>query len=51
LLDFGALVGLRIAMDRPDLVLGLILQSANAHQTGFGPQWKKTMEYWSHPDA
>ena len=49
--DFGAPVGFRIAMDHPELVRGLIVQSANAHQTGLGPQWKKTMEYWSHPDA
>jgi pimeloyl-ACP methyl ester carboxylesterase len=49
--DFGAPVGLRIAMDHPELVRGLLVQSANAHQTGLGPQWKATMEYWSHPDA
>jgi pimeloyl-ACP methyl ester carboxylesterase len=49
--DFGAPVGFRIAMDHPELVRGLIVQSANAHETGLGPQWKQTMEYWSHPDA
>ncbi len=49
--DFGAPVGFRIAMGHPDLVRGLIVQSANAHLTGLGPQWKKTMEHWSHPDA
>jgi pimeloyl-ACP methyl ester carboxylesterase len=49
--DFGAPVGFRIAMDHPELVRGLIVQSANAHQTGLGPQWKETMEYWSHPNA
>lgn len=49
--DFGAPVGFRIAMDQPELVRGLIIQSANAHQTGLGPQWKVVMDYWSHPDA
>jgi pimeloyl-ACP methyl ester carboxylesterase len=49
--DFGTPVGLRIAMDHPELVRGLIVQSANAHQTGFGAQWKQTMEYWSHRTA
>ena len=49
--DFGTPVGFRIAMDHPELVRGLIVQSANAHQTGLGPQWKQTMEYWSHPNA
>jgi pimeloyl-ACP methyl ester carboxylesterase len=48
--DYGAPVGLRIAMDAPDLVLGLIVQNANAHRTGFGPQWADTLEYWAHPD-
>jgi pimeloyl-ACP methyl ester carboxylesterase len=49
--DFGAPVGFRIAMDHPEFVRGLIVQSANAHQTGLGPQWKATMEFWSHPNA
>jgi pimeloyl-ACP methyl ester carboxylesterase len=48
--DFGAPVGLRIAMDDPALVRGLIVQNANAHRTGFGPQWKDTQEFWSHPN-
>lgn len=47
--DFGAPVGLRIAMQRPELVAGLIVQNANAHRTGLGPQWAATMEYWEHP--
>lgn len=49
--DFGAPVGLRIAMDNPELVRGLIIQNANAHRTGFGPQWKDTLAFWSHPDS
>jgi pimeloyl-ACP methyl ester carboxylesterase len=48
--DFGAPVGLRIAMRSPERVLGLIVQNANAHRTGFGPQWKDTFAFWSHPD-
>lgn len=47
--DFGAPVGLRIAMNHPELVSGLIIQNANAHQTGFGPAWKDTKAFWSHP--
>jgi pimeloyl-ACP methyl ester carboxylesterase len=49
--DFGAPVGLHIATRRPDRVLGLIIQNANAHQTGLGPQWAKTRAFWSEPDA
>jgi pimeloyl-ACP methyl ester carboxylesterase len=49
--DFGAPVGLRIAMDAPELVRGLIIQNANAHRTGFGPTWEATFEFWSNPNA
>jgi pimeloyl-ACP methyl ester carboxylesterase len=49
--DFGAPVGLRIAMDAPQLVRGLIIQNANAHRTGFGPTWQPTFDYWSNPTA
>lgn len=48
--DFGAPVGLRIAMDDPGSVRGLIIQNANAHRSGFGPQWEDTLAFWSHPD-
>jgi pimeloyl-ACP methyl ester carboxylesterase len=47
--DYGAPVGLDIAMNAPDLVLGLIIQNANAHRTGFGPGWKDTLAYYSQP--
>ena len=48
--DYGAPVGLHIAMQAPERVLGLIVQNANAHRTGLGPQWDATQQpYWSHP--
>jgi pimeloyl-ACP methyl ester carboxylesterase len=47
--DFGSPVGLRIAMDSPELVLGLVIQNANAHHTGFGPAWADTMTFWANP--
>jgi pimeloyl-ACP methyl ester carboxylesterase len=49
--DFGAPVGFHIAMQSPERVLGLIIQNANAHRTGFGPQWAATQAYWSQPNA
>jgi pimeloyl-ACP methyl ester carboxylesterase len=49
--DYGAPVGFRIAMDRPELVRGLIIQNANAHRSGFGPQWQDTFAFWSQPNA
>jgi pimeloyl-ACP methyl ester carboxylesterase len=48
--DWGAPVGLQIAMQSPERVLGLIVQNANAHRTGWGPGWEATRAYWSHPD-
>jgi pimeloyl-ACP methyl ester carboxylesterase len=48
--DFGAPVGFHIAMQAPERVVGLIVQNANAHQTGLGPPWAPVMAYWSDPD-
>jgi pimeloyl-ACP methyl ester carboxylesterase len=48
--DYGAPVGFHIAMHAPERVLGLIVQNANAHRTGLGPQWDETQQpYWSNP--
>jgi pimeloyl-ACP methyl ester carboxylesterase len=49
--DYGAPVGFHIAMHMPERVLGLIIQNANAHRTGMGPQWAPVEEYWSKPNA
>lgn len=49
--DFGAPVGLHVAMKQPDLLSGLLVQNANAHRSGFGPAWNETRAYWSRPDA
>jgi pimeloyl-ACP methyl ester carboxylesterase len=48
--DFGAPVGFHIAMQAPEQVLGLIIQNANAHQTGLGAPWAQVLDYWSHPN-
>jgi pimeloyl-ACP methyl ester carboxylesterase len=37
-------------MQAPERVLGLIIQNANAHRTGLGPQWAGTMAYWAQPN-
>jgi len=47
--DFGAPVGFQIAMQAPERVVGLIVQNANAHRSGLGPQWSETMAYWAKP--
>lgn len=48
--DFGAPVGFHLAMRAPEKVLGLIVQNANAHRTGIGPQWAQTQAYWAQPN-
>lgn len=48
--DYGAPVGLHLALQAPEQVLGLIVQNANAHRTGLGPEWDATLgPYWSQP--
>jgi pimeloyl-ACP methyl ester carboxylesterase len=47
--DFGAPVGFDIAMRAPEHVEGIIVQNANAHHSGLGPQWAATMAYWRDP--
>lgn len=49
--DFGAPVGLQLAMRAPHQVSGLIIQNANAHPSGFGPQWADTQAFWAAPNA
>jgi pimeloyl-ACP methyl ester carboxylesterase len=47
--DFGAPVGFEVAMRAPDQVLGLIIQNANAHDTGQGESWGGTKAFWENP--
>lgn len=49
--DYGAPVGLHVAMEAPERVLGLIVQNGNAHRAGIGPQWEMTLAYSSQPTA
>jgi pimeloyl-ACP methyl ester carboxylesterase len=49
--DWGTPVGLQIAMQAPEQVLGLIIQNANAHRTGWGPGWASQLAYWKQPNA
>ena len=49
--DFGAPVGFHIAMKAPEQVLGIIVQNANAHRRGFGPEWAATQAFWANPSS
>lgn len=47
--DYGAAVALHLATRAPHRVRGLIIQNANAHPSGMGPQWAATQAYWNDP--
>lgn len=47
--DYGAAVGLHLATRAPGRVRSLIVQNANAHESGMGAQWSATRAYWHEP--
>jgi pimeloyl-ACP methyl ester carboxylesterase len=47
--DFGGAVALHLATTAPRRVRSLIIQNANAHESGFGPQWSATRAFWDDP--
>ena len=49
--DWGAPVGLQIAMQAPGQVLGQVVQNANAHRSGRAPGRDATRAYWTRPDV
>jgi pimeloyl-ACP methyl ester carboxylesterase len=44
--DFGAPVGFRLAMRRPERVDALIVQNGNAYEAGLGPNLAGLAHYW-----
>ncbi len=46
LFDYGAPVGLRLAMRHPDRVFAIISQNGNAYADGFSDQWGPWEDYW-----
>jgi pimeloyl-ACP methyl ester carboxylesterase len=49
--DFGAPVGFRLAMRRPERVQGLVLQNGNAYEKGLGPGMQALNPYWQDRSA
>ncbi len=49
--DYGGPVGLRMAMNAPEKVQGLIIQNANAYEEGLGKKWANIAKYWESPAA
>lgn len=49
--DYGAPIGLRLALQRPQRVAGLIIQNGNAYEEGLSGEWAALREYWQRPTS
>ena len=49
--DYGAPVGLHLATRSPGRIRSLIIQNANAHESGMGPSWAATRAFWDDPTS
>jgi pimeloyl-ACP methyl ester carboxylesterase len=47
--DYGAPVGLRVALRFPDRISALITQNGNAYVEGFSDAWEPWQRYWRTP--
>ena len=47
--DYGAPVGFRLAMSRPERVAALISQNGNAYEEGLSDGWNPIRTYWQDP--
>ncbi|RFU78884.1 epoxide hydrolase [Trichoderma arundinaceum] len=45
--DYGAPVGLRLALSRPQAIDGIITQNGNAYVEGFGDVWGPIKDFWA----
>lgn len=48
--DYGAPVGLRLALARPDRVTAIITQNGNAYTEGLADAWDPIKKYWNEPN-
>lgn len=49
--DYGAPAGLRLALNYPERVTGLVSQNGNAYLEGLGDAWAPIRVYWDTPSA
>jgi pimeloyl-ACP methyl ester carboxylesterase len=47
--DYGAPVGFRLALSRPDRVTAVISQNGNAYEEGLSSGWNPIQRYWEAP--
>jgi pimeloyl-ACP methyl ester carboxylesterase len=49
--DYGAPVGLRLALAHPDKITAIISQNGNAYEEGLSQGWNPIQKYWKEPTA
>src|SRR5262249_23384044 len=49
--DYGAPVGLRLALLHPERVTAIISQNGNAYEEGLSQGWNRIQRYWKEPTA
>ena len=49
--DYGAPVGLRLALAHPELITAIISQNGNAYEEGLSQGWNPIQKYWKEPTA
>ena len=47
--DYGAPVGLRLALARPERITAIISQNGNAYEEGLSQGWNPIQKYWKEP--
>lgn len=47
--DYGAPVGLRLALAHPERITAIISQNGNAYEEGLSEDWKPIQKYWKQP--
>lgn len=49
--DYGAPIGLRLALERPNSIEAIISQNGNAYAEGFGDVWGPIQELWASENS
>jgi pimeloyl-ACP methyl ester carboxylesterase len=49
--DYGAPVGFRLALDKPERVAAIVSQNGNAYEEGLSSGWNPIQTYWREPTA
>ncbi len=47
--DYGAPVGMRLALWHPERIEAIISQNGNCYEEGLGKKWEARKAYWAHP--